>query len=171
MYPTALRQFYEGWANHQGLVIDAIRDLTPEQLGLRSAAHQWAVWQLAAHIAGTRAFWFHDILDEGDPSIRALFRVDRTTVPGVSLDDAGWEDDADHPRHAAELVDGLTRTWSLIHDCLLRWTPEDLDESVQGHTRTHQRGWVVWHVLEHDIHHGGEISQILGSNGLPSVDI
>jgi uncharacterized damage-inducible protein DinB len=29
---------------------------------------------------------------------------------------------------------------------------------------------VVWHVMEHDIHHGGEISQILGSNGLSGFD-
>jgi uncharacterized damage-inducible protein DinB len=28
----------------------------------------------------------------------------------------------------------------------------------------------VWHVLEHDVHHGGAISQILGSNGLPGLD-
>jgi hypothetical protein len=29
----------------------------------------------------------------------------------------------------------------------------------------------VWHVLEHDLHHGGEISLILGSNGLPGLDL
>ena len=171
MYPVALRPFYEGWANHQGLVIDALRDLTPDQLALRSAAHQWAVWQLAAHIAGTRAYWFHDILGEGEPSIRELFRVERTTVPGVALEDAGWEDDADDPRDAAELVDALQRTWGLVDGRLRRWTTEDLAGVVQGRTRTHDRGWVVWHVLEHDLHHSGEISQILGSNGIPSVDV
>jgi trehalose-6-phosphate synthase len=26
-------------------------------------------------------------------------------------------------------------------------------------------------VMEHDVHHGGEISQILGSNGLPGLDL
>jgi uncharacterized damage-inducible protein DinB len=29
---------------------------------------------------------------------------------------------------------------------------------------------VVWHLIEHDLHHGGEISQILGTNGIPSLD-
>ncbi|HEX6844203.1 MAG TPA: DinB family protein, partial [Actinomycetota bacterium] len=100
-----------------------------------------------------------------------LFRVERTTVPGLSLDDAGWEDDEDHPRGAEELVDGLTRTWALIDDCLRRWTAEDMDADIQGLRRTHRRGWVVWHVLEHDLHHGGEVSQILGSNGLPGLDL
>jgi uncharacterized damage-inducible protein DinB len=171
MYPPALRPFYEGWANYQELVSAALRDLTPEQLDLRSAPHQWAVWQLGAHVAGTRAYWFHDVLGEGDASFGNMFRVEQTTVADVPLDEAGWEDDADHPRGAAELVDALTRTWRLVDDCLQRWAPEDLDATLERGTRTHHRGWVVWHVMEHDVHHGGEISQILGSNGLPSVDI
>jgi uncharacterized damage-inducible protein DinB len=173
---AALRPVSEGWAKHQALVIDTLRGLTPGQLDLRTAPHQWAIWQLAAHVAGSRAYWFHDVLGEGDPATRDLFRVDRTTVPNLSLDDAGWEDDEDHPRNAEELVDGLQRTWTMVHDCLRRWTAEDLDASIQRPasttrpSRTHQRGWVMWHVLEHDLHHGGEISQILGSNGLTGLD-
>ena len=171
MYPASLRSFYEGWANYQVLVTAALRDLTPEQLALRSAPHQWAVWQLAAHIAGTRAYWFHDILGEGDASFADMFRVEQTTVPDVPLAEAGWEDDTGHPRDARQLVDALTRTWRLVDECLQRWAPEDLDVTFERGTRTHHRGWIVWHVMEHDVHHGGEISQILGSNGLPSVDI
>jgi uncharacterized damage-inducible protein DinB len=167
---AALRPFYEGWAKHQALVIDALLGLTPEQLAFRTAPHQWAIWQLAGHVAGSRAYWFHDVLGEGDPAVRALFHVDRTTVPGLSLEDAGWEDDADHPRSADELVDGLRRTWTMVDDCLRRWTAEDLAATVVRPSRTHHRGWVVWHVMEHDIHHGGEISQILGSHGLSGLD-
>lgn len=168
---TALRPFYEGWTKYQGSVIEALRGLTPEQLGLRTAPHQWAVWQLAGHVAGARAYWFHDMLGEGDPSTRNLFRVDNTTVPGLPLVDAGWEDDEDHPRSAEELVDGLSRSWAIVDDCLRRWTVEDMDASIVGPSRTHRRGWVVWHVMEHDLHHGGEISQILGSNGLQGLDL
>jgi len=168
---ATLQPFYEGWAKHQALVIDALLGLTPEQLDLRTAPHQWAVWQLAGHVAGSRAYWFHDILGEGDQATRDLFRVDRTTVPDLPLEHAGWEDDEDHPRSAEELVDGLRRTWTIMDDCLRRWTSEDLDASVVRPSRTHHRGWVVWHVMEHDIHHGGEISQILGSHGLAGLDL
>ncbi len=171
MYPPELRPFYDGWARHQGLVIDALRDLTPEQLALRTAPQKWAIWQLAGHVAGSRAYWFHDILGEGERSVRDLFRVDRTTVPGLSLQDAGWEDDEDHPRSAAELVDGLQRSWSVVDACLKRWTAEDLEAAFVRGSRTHHRGWIVWHVMEHDVHHGGEISQILGSHGLPGLDV
>ena len=171
MYIATLQPFYEGWAKHQALVIDALLALTPEQLELRSAPHQWAIWQLAGHVAGSRAYWFHDVLGEGDPTTRDLFRVNRTTVPDLPLEDAGWEDDENHPRTAEELVNGLRRTWTIVDDCLRRWTPEELDASVVQPSRTHHRGWVVWHVMEHDLHHGGEISQILGSNGLAGLDL
>ena len=171
MYPTGLGAFYEGWAKHQRLVLDAVRGLTGEQLDLRDAPQQWAVWQLASHVAGSRAYWFHDILGEGDASVRDLFRIERPTVPGVSVDEAGWEDDEGHPRTAAELVEGLERTWGLVDDCLRRWTPQDLELRFERGGRTHHRGWIVWHVLEHDIHHGGEISQILGSHELPGLDM
>jgi uncharacterized damage-inducible protein DinB len=33
------------------------------------------------------------------------------------------------------------------------------------------RAWVVWHVLEHDLHHGGELSLTLGMHGLQAPDI
>ena len=98
-----------GWANHQALLVRALQDLTPEQLDLRTAPHQWAIWQLAGHIAGARTYWFYDWMGEGDPAVRDLFRVTSTTVPDLPVEDAGWEDDEDHPRDAAELVEGLSR--------------------------------------------------------------
>jgi uncharacterized damage-inducible protein DinB len=172
---SGLQTFTDGWAHYQGLVVGAIRELTPEQLGLRTALHQWAVWQLAGHVAGSRAYWFHDVLGEGDPATRDLFRVASTTVPDLPLEDAGWEDDEDHPRSAAEIVEAFDLTWTMIEDCLRRWTADDLAIEVsrrrRSGTQTFTRQWVVWHLIEHDLHHGGEISQILGSHGVPALDL
>ncbi len=170
-----LQTFYDGWANYQRLVLAAIRDLTPEQLALRTAAHQWAVWQLAGHMAGARTYWFHDILGEGDTATRDMFRVASTTVPDLPLEDAGWEDDEDHPRDATRLVEAFDVTWTMIDDCLRRWTPDDLavefSRERRTGTQTFTRQWVIWHLMEHDLHHGGEISQILGSHGVPALNL
>jgi uncharacterized damage-inducible protein DinB len=172
--PT-LRVFSEGWEHHQDLMVGMVRDLTPEQLDLRPAPGTWSVWQLAGHIAGSRAYWFHDVLGEGEDAVRDMFRVTATTVPDLPLEDAGWEDDEDHHRGSAELVEGLERTWSMLDDCLGRWTADDLavEFSRRRHTGTQTvtRAWVVWHLIEHDVHHGGEISLILGSNGLAGLDL
>ena len=52
---------------------------------------------------------------------------------------------------------------------------EDLDVEVsrerRSGTQTFTRRWVVWHLVEHDLHHGGEISQTLGTHGLPGLDL
>jgi len=171
-----LEPFLEGWAGYQRLLLEAIRPLNAEQLASRTAPFQWAVWQLASHMAGTRAYWFHEVLGEGDEEVGHMFAVESTTVPDLPLEDAGWEDDEDHPRTAAELVDALERTWPMIEDRLRRWTVEDLEVEFSrtrrnGEIQTFSRAWVVWHLIEHDLHHGGEISQILGTNGLPAPEL
>jgi uncharacterized damage-inducible protein DinB len=171
-----VRAFVEGWAAYQRLLLEAIEPLTGPQLASRTAPFQWSVWQLAAHMAGSRAYWFHDVLGEGDAAVREMFRVDSTTVRDLPLEDAGWEDDERHPRKASELVVAFDRTWAVIADGLGRWTDEDLGVEFSrtrrsGEVQTVTRAWVVWHVMEHDVHHGGEISQILGTNGIPAPEL
>ena len=172
--PT-LQPFRDGWANHQRLLLGMVGGLTPDQLATRPAPSMWAVWQLAGHMAGSRAYWFHDVLGEGDPAVRDLFRVASTTVPDLPIEDAGWEDDEEHPRDASEIVEAFERTWSMIDANLRRWTGDDLAVEFSRRrrtgTETFTRGWVVWHVIEHDLHHGGEISLILGSHGLTGLDL
>jgi uncharacterized damage-inducible protein DinB len=171
----ALDALFDGWANHQRRAIDMLAGLTPDQLALRPSLDSWSVWQLAGHVAGSRSYWFQDLLGEGDPSLRVRFRVASTTVPGLSLEDAGWEDDETHPRGAAELVGALEDTWVLVGGCLRRWTSEDLAVSFSRQrssgTQTFTRSWVIWHLIEHDVHHTGEMSIILGSHGVPGLDL
>jgi uncharacterized damage-inducible protein DinB len=168
-----LQPFYRGWADHQRLLLTAIADLSQDQLALRTTPAEWSIWQIASHMAGSRAYWFHDVLGEGDPAIRDMFRVASTTVPGLPLEDAGWEDDERHPRTATEIVEAFHETWGVIEEGLERWTPDDLTVQLPQRTadRLTTRGWVVWHLMEHEAHHGGAISLILGTNGLPGLDI
>jgi uncharacterized damage-inducible protein DinB len=44
-------------------------------------------------------------------------------------------------------------------------------EEADGTIEKCTRGWVLWHILEHDLHHGGEISLTLGAHGLPGIEI
>ena len=143
---------------------------------LRPRPDQWAIWQLASNMAGGRAHWFHEVLGEGDPSMRDMFRVAAPTVPGLPLEDAGWEDDEDHPRSAAELVSAFERTWRVIDECLRRWTAQDLLVEFSRRrpgrpVQTVTRAWVIWHVIEHELQHGAEIALILRAHGLATLDL
>ncbi|MCA9825663.1 MAG: DinB family protein, partial [Dehalococcoidia bacterium] len=80
------------------------------------------------------------------------------------------------PRTAAEVVDAFERTWAAISGCFARWTPADLKVTYSRKLRTageqvRSREWVIWHLIEHELHHGGEISNILGSNGMAAPDL
>jgi len=143
--------FYPGWADHQQLLVEAVAPLTAAQLALRAAPGLNPAWMLAAHIASCRVGWFQQLMGEGDPALGEIHE---------------WDVDGAAPRTAAELVTALTATWEMVSDCLTRWGPSMLDDRFERPGRPPRtRGWVVWHVLEHDLHHGGELSLTLGAHG------
>ncbi|MDQ6721014.1 MAG: damage-inducible protein DinB, partial [Candidatus Dormibacteraeota bacterium] len=92
---------------------------------------------------------------------------------------ADWdEDEALATRSAAELVRGLQESWALIKSALLRWSPSDYVLEFQrptpnaaGERPSYPRQWIVWHLVEHDLHHGGEISFSLGMHGVAGLDL
>ena len=147
--------FTQGWHNYQKHLSRALARLTPEQLALRAAPHLRSIEELARHIIAVRAGWFHFQLEEGGEELRAF-----TT----------WGEPESPPRSADELVHGLEHTWQVIQEVLGRYTLADLQSTVQdewdGKIYSISRGWVLWHVLQHDLHHGGEIAYSLGMHGL-----
>jgi uncharacterized damage-inducible protein DinB len=91
----------------------------------------------------------------------------------------GWDDLDDMPsRQAPELVRALEETWTLVALGLERWTGADLDAqfmrpvpNAKGERPLLSRQWIIWHVAEHDVHHGGEISLTLGMHGVAGLDL
>jgi uncharacterized damage-inducible protein DinB len=152
-----LSTFYRGWDRFNDLLTTAIAPLAPDQLILSAAPSQRPLWLLAAHLIAARVYWFHTLLGEGGPSVAAM---------------QTWDDPGQPERSAAELELGLDRTWELVEEYLQRWTASDLEEQFtrrDGETFTRQ--WVIWHLLEHDLAHGGELFLTLGIHGLPAPDL
>jgi uncharacterized damage-inducible protein DinB len=156
--PNTLARFYAGWDLHQQRLTRAIAPLAPGQLRLQAGPGLLSVGVLAAHIIGARAFWFHSIMGEGPAEIAAWL---------------GLDDEDDSARPVEKLVAGLAATWAMIEAVLARCTPANLDELFQrvdpGRVRTYTRQMLIWRVMEHDIHHSGEISLTLGLHGLPAL--
>lgn len=156
--PTTLDVIYENWAGYQAKLRACIAPLTDAHLRLQPAASIWPVGQLVQHIVSVRAGWFSGTLQEADDAMRAYM---------------DWgQSDSPH-RSAAELVRGLDDTWAFIDARLRRWTQADCAQTFpdewDGQTYQVSRSWVIYHVLEHDLHHGGEVSLILGMNNLPGL--
>jgi uncharacterized damage-inducible protein DinB len=153
----SLAPFYEGWEAFNRQLVTAVAPLRPDQLALRLAPGQRTIAELVGHIVSARATWFHSMLGEGESSIEQFYPWDAENPPTLN---------------AAHLEIGLETTWRLIADTLASWAPADIHVTFttpSGHLRTRQ--WAVWHVIEHDLFHGGELSLTLGAHGLPGLDL
>jgi uncharacterized damage-inducible protein DinB len=152
----SLMSVYKGWDDYQISIVRAIAPLSREQLAWRPAPHLRSVGEIANHIIGGRIQWFHYILGEGDAEFASQ-------VAAMSPDEVIEE-------NAAELVKGLEITWQMVENALNRWTISDLAQlymlPYKGQNYALTRQWIIVHILAHDFHHGGELSIMLGMQGL-----
>lgn len=157
----SLLPLYKGWDVYQGQLIKALEPLTPDQLSLQSAPHLRSVGANAAHIIGARAGWMYYVMKKGDEQMVTLAEYGQRNAP---------------PLPATSLIEGLEATWRVIEDALTHWTTDNLAELVEdtddnGEVHIMPRQWVIWHLIEHDMHHGGELSFTLGIFGLPGISL
>ena len=86
-----------------------------------------------------------------------------------------WGRQGAKAQSAEELVSGLEATWTGMHDAIARWTAEDWQKTWPGEDDDEPevitRHWVIWHLIEHDLHHGGEISIVLGAHGIAGLQL
>ena len=166
---SPLATFYKpGWENYQQAIVKTIAPLSSEQLALSVAPQNVSIGELLAHMIGARVNWFFAWMGEENAAMAAIDRwasSDESTVP-----------------EAAELVAMFEETWHVISSALDRWTSADLEQLIvppashqewlrrrgEEEEPPHTRQWIVWHVMEHEIHHGGELSLALGTYGVDS---
>ena len=153
-----LTTFYKQWKDYQEHIKESIAPLTDEQLALDVGTGLRTIGQNAMHIASCRAGWFtYTLGEDGGADVKAV---------------AHWEEPGSPTRSAAEIAQALDSTWQFMADCLARWSPADMEQTVpddwDGEIVQLSRAWIVWHVMEHDLHHGGVISLTLGAHGIPA---
>ena len=158
--PSTLDVIYESWRGYDQKLCTSVAPLTNEQLALQPAAHMWPLGQILQHIISVRAGWFNGTLQENDEAMNEYME---------------WGQRGSPERSAEELVRGLNATRAFIESCLQRWTPSDCAKTFpdewDGQVYHVSRSWVIYHVMEHDLHHGGEVSLILCMNGLRTLDL
>jgi len=154
---SPMSTIYKGWHTYQTLLIVALMPLSPDQLAVRAAPTLRSVEEIATHMIGARARWFYDLMGEGGEEFALLARWDRPDMP---------------IRSASEVVHALETTWLGMQGAIHRWSPADWQQTYPGEEPDEPasitRLWVIWHLIEHDLHHGGEISLTLGLHGLPA---
>ena len=142
---------FESWQDYQEALRRAIAPLTEEQLQRRLIPGLRTPGEIAEHIVFGRALHLHGTLSEGVTELTPLLR---------------WDDADDPPHTAAEILHGLELTWRFITACLMRGSPtEAISEAEVPIMQT------IWGLLDHDLPHAGELSLLLGADGMPGVEI
>jgi DinB family protein len=142
---------FESWQDYQEALKRAIAPLTDEQLQRRLIPGLRTPGEIAEHIVFGRALHLYRTLGERVAELTPLIR---------------WEDADDPPHTAAEILHGLELTWRFITTCLMRGSPTDaISEEDVPIMQT------IWGLLDHDLPHAGELSLLLGANGIPGVEI
>jgi uncharacterized damage-inducible protein DinB len=163
----SLTMVYEGWDGYRQSIIQAVAPLTAEQLGWRPAVHLRSVGEVARHIALGAIEWF--------------VRMDAPGSHAVADQIETWEEDAHGNRYivesalpitgqAAELVRWLEASRNMIQQTMQTWTVADLEQTYRhvwrGDVYAISRQWTIWRIMAHDIHHGGELALMLGTQGI-----
>ncbi len=161
-----IRRFFPDWEQYNRRIVDVIGAMTAEQLAIRPSPEGWPIWATVGHNAGARVYWLCSVFGEPGAELTPFAKA---------ADGIGWEDELDHARSADELVGAMASTWQIVASVLDRWTPASLAESVvrdsAGRKSVHTRASVLNRLLTHDAYHAGELSQTLGINGLPQIDL
>ena len=190
----SLLRFYAGWGRYQQHLVAAIAPLTQGQLALRTTPQHWSIGMYVTHLVANRAWWFHARMGEGGDDLTALelwalgvceADVDpgHTAAELVAGLEKTWQmieealarltpadlEQVFPPLSEAERV----RHAKLVEPALQPYAQMWLDaERLAGEVKpARSRQWIIWGILEHDIHHGSEISTTLGVHGLPVVEM
>jgi hypothetical protein len=147
----AEERVFESWHDYQDALKRAIAPLTGEQLQRRLLPGLRTPGEIAEHIVFGRALHLSRTLGEQAVKLTPFLQ---------------WEDFDDPPHTAAEIIQGLELTWQYITDSLMRGSPMDtIPEEDALIMQT------IWGLLDHDLPHAGELSLLLGAEGMPGVEI
>jgi uncharacterized damage-inducible protein DinB len=167
-----LQSIFDGWYGYQQSIVLAVEPMNPEQLNWRRKESFYSVGELVRHISLGRLTW--------------LMRMDAPGSTEVAKHISEWEQDSDGNRNIVEsslavteqpveLARWLNLTWQIIENCLSTWTLTDLFQTYphkwNGQVYEVSRQWTMWRLMNHDIHHGGELSLMLGLQGIEAFEL
>ncbi len=146
-----LRDRFGHWAEVRRGLEWLLGRLSDDDLAFVPTPGGWSLGRIFVHIADAETYWLDSVV--AGNAERDLV-VQAGPAPGT-----GDIRDLLAETHAASLA-------------LL----ESLDDATAAEARladgeTVTIEWVVWHVVEHKIHHRGEISLALGLLGRPGLDV
>lgn len=85
----SLFAFYQGWKIYQGMLVDMLTPLSPEQLAFPIASDQRSIGMVVQHLIANRVWWFQVWMGEGSLDLAPIAHWDPSDVAyqPVSIND------------------------------------------------------------------------------------
>ena len=168
----SLSNIFDGWNGYQTSLVHAIAPLTREQLIWRPAPNLRSTGEVVRHISLGRVTWFARMDAPG--STEVVKQIEHWEIDDDSNRDI-VEDMVNITEDASQLVRWLELTWQMISETLNTWDVADLAHTYEhmwnGKKYVVSRQWTLWRILSHDLHHGGELSLMLGLQGIEAFEL
>lgn len=145
-------ELFGHWAEVRNGLFQALDKLTDAQLKFVPREGLWSLGTVACHIAEAEKGWFRYVVTRELADWPSYPAKDYPTVESIK----------------ALLLQVHARTETYLSSLGIT----DLDRVIEAPWGSNfSLRWIVWHVLEHEIHHRGEIFLMLGLLGLKAPDI
>ena len=145
-------QLFSHWDQVRADLLATIDMFSDEELMFAPFNGSWPVGRIMLHIADCENYWLHGVVRHEIEMGKFFNLADCPTKSAI-------KEVLDHVRN---------QTITFLNN---------LDENDLDNEYTTPRGetftlrWIIWHVLEHEIHHRGELSLILGLLGREGLDV
>ena len=148
-----VRELFSHWDEVRTGLLRALDMLTDDQLDFVPREGLWSLGEVARHIANAEEGWFRYVIARAyDEWPSAYSAADYPTVASIKT----------------LLAEVHARTKTYLDTLSLA----DLDQQIDAPWGEQlSLLWIIWHVVEHEIHHRGEIFLMLGLMGLEAPDI
>ncbi len=145
-------ELFGHWKSVRCGLYEALDKLTDEQLAFTPREGLWSLGKVACHIAEAEEGWFRYV---------------------VTRELADWPEFAEEDYPSVESVNKLLAG---VHDRTENYLATvdvlDVDRVITAPWGSEfSRRWVIWHVMEHEVHHRGEIYLMLGLMGMEAPDV
>lgn len=141
------------WTDIRQGLYAALDRITDKQLNFTPAEGLWSLGTIALHIAACENGWFSHV---------------------ITRDASKWPEDfvlKDYPTVSA--VKGLlSQVHARTQDYLASISRDELERTIDAPWGSKfPVSFAIWHIIEHEIHHRGEIYLMLGLMGMEAPDV
>jgi uncharacterized damage-inducible protein DinB len=144
--------FFSHWIQIRADLLVTIDKFSDDELSFVPVRGGWPIGIIMLHIGEAEEGWFRYVIKR---------KIDRWPIFELE----------DYPTKEA-IKTLLTEIHDQTEAYLATLSLADLEQEIEPRRgdQTSKLGWIIWHVLEHEIHHRGELSFILGLLGREGLD-